>query len=219
MLEYFKRREKAIALRWGMTEMESVEQNRTAYKGEWRENFYKGELLPKDPEAEPEKTMKYALPMDQLKRGAAANTIVAILIMMVIGVVAGIYVLRFYLENEGFGTYATTIASVLNAVQIQIFNVIYNFVSTKMVEFENHRTDSGFENSMISKLFVFQFVNSYSSFFFIAFVAQFLSRSSFYSTDPNNIESTYVGQCGVSSFSRYLLLNLLIFFNSSSIVV
>ena len=34
---------------------------------------------------------------------------------------------------------------------------------------ENHRTDSSFESALIFKTFAFQFVNSYFSFFYIAF--------------------------------------------------
>ena len=36
------------------------------------------------------------------------------------------------------------------------------------------RTDTKFEDSMIGKIFMFQFVNSYASFFFLAFVAKYL---------------------------------------------
>ena len=38
---------------------------------------------------------------------------------------------------------------------------------------ENHRTDTEYEDALISKLFLFQFVNFYSSFFYIAFVAEY----------------------------------------------
>jgi hypothetical protein len=37
-------------------------------------------------------------------------------------------------------------------------------------QWENHRTDTDYENHLILKTFLFQFVNSYASFFYIAFV-------------------------------------------------
>ena len=37
---------------------------------------------------------------------------------------------------------------------------------------ENHRTDTEYEDALISKLFAFQFVNSYGSFFYIAFIKE-----------------------------------------------
>ena len=39
-----------------------------------------------------------------------------------------------------------------------------------MTKWENHRTQSEFEDSFILKSFLFQCVNSYTSFFYIAFV-------------------------------------------------
>jgi len=203
MLEFFNRRAHSYSVRWGTTNVEDQEQDRPGYEGDMRENFITGEVVPLLPTDEPLKTYKYALPRDQRRRGCLANTVVSIMIFMVIGVVAGIYVFRFWLENHNFGTYSSVIASILNAVQIQVFNLIYTWVSIKMVDAENHRTDTAYENSIISKLFVFQFVNSYSSFFFIAFIAQNMPRPTFLSTDPSNIESTYVGECGVSYVHTY----------------
>jgi len=96
---------------------------------------------------------------------------------MVIGSTASIYVIRSVLDKEGddIRKNSPTIASILNAVQIQIFNVIYHFAAVRLTESENHRTNTKFEDSMITKLFLFQFVNSYASFFFIAFVAKYLA--------------------------------------------
>lgn len=63
-------------------------------------------------------------------------------------------------------------ASILNAVQIQVMNYIYTFIATALSENERHRTQTQFEDSMIAKIFLFQFVNSYASFFYLAFVAE-----------------------------------------------
>eukprot|EP01035_Chromulina_nebulosa_P017328 gene17328-22872_t len=43
---------------------------------------------------------------------------------------------------------------------------------------ENHRTDTQYEDAMVSKIFLFQFVNSYASFFYIAFIAESLGECS-----------------------------------------
>ena len=39
-------------------------------------------------------------------------------------------------------------------------------------DWENHRTDSSYEANMITKAFVFQFINSYGSCFYIAFLKE-----------------------------------------------
>ena len=67
---------------------------------------------------------------------------------------------------EGFSGVFT---ACLNAVFIVVFNAIYRAVAVQLTAWENHRTESAYENSLILKSFSFQFVNSYTSFFYIAF--------------------------------------------------
>lgn len=61
----------------------------------------------------------------------------------------------------------------VNAVVIQIFNYVYSTVAFRLNEFENHKTDSAYFNALISKNFLFKFINSYNSLFYIAFFRQF----------------------------------------------
>jgi hypothetical protein len=58
----------------------------------------------------------------------------------------------------------------LNAVQILVLNTVYRGVAKKLNDLENHRTDREYENHLIVKVFLFQFCNSFASFFYIAFV-------------------------------------------------
>jgi hypothetical protein len=62
------------------------------------------------------------------------------------------------------------LAGLINAVQIGIMNTLYRKVAIWLNNWENHRTDTDFENHLILKTFLFQFVNSYASFFYIAFL-------------------------------------------------
>jgi hypothetical protein len=78
----------------------------------------------------------------------------------VAAVVAGIYWMRFILQQDAdTNAYASTVASVANAVQITVFNTIYQKIVVHLTDNENHRTDTLYEDSMIMKLFLFQFVN------------------------------------------------------------
>ena len=47
---------------------------------------------------------------------------------------------------------------------------MYQFIAVKMTDRENHRTATAYEDALIVKLFLFQFVNHYSSFYYLAFV-------------------------------------------------
>ena len=131
------------------------------------------------------------------------------MVLLVIGTVTGIYILRFQLQNTT-SLPASTIASCLNTFQITVFNMFYAVLSVKLTKYENHRTDTEYEDSMITKMFAFQFINSYSSFFFLAFVASYMTRGA---TDDDE-SNDYTGQCGATSCMIPLGLNLGIIFGS-----
>lgn len=196
MLEYWKRQESYTALTWGMAEFEAKELDRPEFIGEVIKSHIDGQDILFYP------TSKLA------RRAAISRSIVITFIMIVIGVVAGIYILRFQLQNQSSTrSYASTVASILNAIQIQIFNAIYRKVVITLTDKENHRTDTSYEDSMIIKLFVFLFINSYSSFFFLAFIATNLNPPS---DNPNN----YIGQCGASNCMEPLSINLAIIYGT-----
>lgn len=60
--------------------------------------------------------------------------------------------------------------SLVNLVLIQAFNLVYSNLCYKLTDFENCRLESEYQNSLIAKLFLFKFVNSYFSLFHIAFL-------------------------------------------------
>lgn len=88
--------------------------------------------------------MLYFSPGEMGVRARLSQAVVASFIALVIGVVSSIYVVRFAIQNTKNGmTYASTVASVLNTVQIQIFNMIYMNIAVRLTDLENHRTDTG----------------------------------------------------------------------------
>jgi hypothetical protein len=124
------------------------------------------------------------------------------LIMLVLGVVASIYALRYAL-TDSLHKDAQTVASVLNAIQISILNYVYTLVAEALTNRENHRTDTEYEDSMVVKLFVFQFVNSYCSFFYLAFLAT-----------STNAEDDALAECSGSACMVPLAINLAVIFGT-----
>ena len=61
------------------------------------------------------------------------------LILLVVGVVVSIYVIRYTIAGDVGASNAQLVASVANAVQIQVMNFIYSFVANALSERENHR--------------------------------------------------------------------------------
>ena len=104
-------------------------------------------------------------------------------------------------------------ASIANAVQITILNFIYGELATALTHRENHRTDTEYEDSLIAKIFVFQFVNSYTSFYYLAFIAPYLPRASALADDGE--EGDYVGDCGFDDCMIPLAINVAIIFGTA----
>ncbi|XP_077091319.1 anoctamin-6 [Siphateles boraxobius] len=83
--------------------------------------------------------------------------------------------LKKHKELEPFKEYvtpqmATSItASIISFVIIMILNNVYEKVAIWITDFELPRTKTEYENSLTLKMFLFQFVNYYSSCFYIAF--------------------------------------------------
>jgi Calcium-activated chloride channel len=154
-LEMWKRREAKYRLRWGMSRFEETEQPRPEFKGEWLPSPITGQLEEQFPW------------FRKLMRIVLSQSVVWTMIIVVIGSLVGVFVLRDVLGDDST---ATQITAVANAVIILILNSVYGWVSRALNDYENHRTDSEYENSLIAKTFLFKFVNSYSSLFYIAFI-------------------------------------------------
>lgn len=78
-------------------------------------------------------------------------------------------------ELEPFKEYVTAqmatsvTASIISFVVIMVLNILYERVAIWITDFELPRTKTDYENSLTLKMFLFQFVNYYSSCFYIAF--------------------------------------------------
>jgi len=194
MLEFWKREEKFTALEWGMLGFEDTEIDRPEFEGKVLPSYINGEQE------------KYFPPRQRQNKMAESFTLIGTLALVVLGAVIFIYVIRELLYRTAVGDYSQLVASVMNSIQITVFNIIYSQLADYLTEKENHRTDTSFEDSMIAKLFMFQFVNSYASFFYLAFIATYLANPA---DDDEN-----TGQCGYSDCMIALAINLGIIFGT-----
>ena len=191
--EHWIRAEKTFAMQWGMYGYETSEADRPQFYGETIKSLVNGKEMVHFSHRKANELLRYSV------------SIIGSLILLVIGTTASVYVARNAMAADGgvFGIDADTIASVINSIQITIFNAIYSKVAKRLTDQENHRTNTEYEDAMIAKLFCFQFVNSFSSFFFIAFCAKFLPK-----IEGDAAEN--VGQCGAKDCMYTLGINLAI---------
>eukprot|EP00698_Gefionella_okellyi_P025917 TRINITY_DN9691_c0_g2_i1.p1 TRINITY_DN9691_c0_g2~~TRINITY_DN9691_c0_g2_i1.p1 ORF type:complete len:1870 (-),score=435.08 TRINITY_DN9691_c0_g2_i1:22-5631(-) len=157
-LEFWKRRNAELALLWGTRGAEEEEGQRPQYCGPLRVSKITGELVRHFPHR------------SRLIRYAVTIPLNMILLGIVIAVMIGLQSLRDTVPKGHL--ILSNIPSVLNAVVVVIFDAIYGIVAVKLTEFENHEKQSEYENHLIVKIFLFQFVNSFLSLYWIAFVRQ-----------------------------------------------
>ena len=93
-----------------------------------------------------------------------SQTTIAGVIIVVAGVVMSIFFLKWFLlkspQDHKVAIHGAPlggiIASIANAIQIQITNALYERLALWLNDLENHRTETGFEDALIAKTFLFQ---------------------------------------------------------------
>jgi len=120
------------------------------------------------------------LEMSVLRNLFSLQTVILGLVFVVIGVIACIFALRIAIEDANFViggvNMASIISSLLIALQIQFLNGFFGEIAINLNNHENYRTDTEYEDALIAKTFAFQFINSFSSLFYIAFIKPFIPQ-------------------------------------------
>lgn len=186
LLEFWKRREHRVAMEWGMSGLEEQDVVQPEFRGQIIKSFVDGKEYIHFPT---ETRNKYVL---------QSSLSILALTFVVIGAVASIYTIKAELQTAGgfSPSNAQTAASIINSLLIQLTNLGFTFVANALTSRENHRTQHDHDDSLIIKIYVFQFINSFASFYFLAFFAEYIS-------DVN---------CGVNGCMYSLALNLFIIF-------
>ena len=160
--ERWKQHEKKYAVEWGQVDFEEDEVERSRFKGVYRRSPIN------------DKSEKYYSYIKRAIRIGISWTITLLMIGLVIGIIYFTFWLRLYWYNKWknywYADYSITLVSIINAIFIIIFNYIYFYLAFILTDFENFKTQTQFEKSLIIKSLVFQFINSYNSLFYIAFL-------------------------------------------------
>eukprot|EP00053_Salpingoeca_punica_P016735 m.159045 g.159045 ORF g.159045 m.159045 type:complete len:933 (+) comp17033_c0_seq2:80-2878(+) len=171
-LDFWKRTNARVAYNWDLRDFDEEEPDRPQFKGVGtRKNPITGEMEKYYPKSR--RWMKVA--------GAVAVVVsmLALVIMVLISVIVYRLAVRVALfkssddpnssarKNSGIASAIT--ASILNLISILILNMIYGKLAIVLTDWENHRKESAYESALAFKFFLFQFVNSYASLFYVAF--------------------------------------------------
>lgn len=163
-LESFQRAQKKAAQRWGMVgfEMEELE----------RPQFYGAQI--KSPVTG--KHVLYFPPSERFRRSTRSYIAVLFSLTIAVGVLSLILFIRYlisYFTNAPRGL-SQVVTSILVSIQIESLNAYYVRGAILLNNNENYRTETEYEDSLILKTFVFQFINSFGCLFYVSFLQPFI---------------------------------------------
>ncbi|KFQ94180.1 Anoctamin-5, partial [Nipponia nippon] len=180
-LEFWKRRQARLKYEWDLVDFEE-EQQQLQLRPEYEAKCTQKKKNPVTQEMEP-----YLPITSQAVRFCISGTTVLFWVSLIIASMIAVIVYRLavyaafasLMENtqtlqpiSGLLTpqLATSVtASCLNFVIIMILNFLYERIAIWITDMEIPRTHMEYENRLTMKMFLFQFVNYYSSCFYVAF--------------------------------------------------
>lgn len=152
------RQEKTYAWKWGTVNFEEEEGQRGDFKGEFKYDEVSGKY-----KKIRDSSLWYKLKM------TTSYSIAGIFVVIVIVSVGGIFLYRGILKHQGVAS-GVYLCAALNAIQIRVMNIVYGKIAVWMTDWENHETETQYLDNLALKLFLFKFINSYISLFYIAFI-------------------------------------------------
>ncbi|XP_016362673.1 anoctamin-7 [Sinocyclocheilus anshuiensis] len=209
-LEYWKRTSSILSHRWDCSEFEEIEERPrpefTALAPMTVRNPVTGAEEPYFPETQ------------RLSRTLTGNMVIILMIAIVLIFLIAIILYRTILsiiiyrsQNAFFifsaGRIASLTGSMLNLLVILLLSRLYTYLAQILTRWEMHRTQTKYENAFILKVFIFQFVNFYSSPVYIAF---FKGRFVGYPGNYNTLLGIRNEDCGASGCLIELAQELLV---------
>ncbi|KAA0201315.1 hypothetical protein HAZT_HAZT002595, partial [Hyalella azteca] len=153
-LEVWKRHCCGLAYRWGTLERELGDKARRNHRGDLRRN----PLL---------MTQLYLVSLPSV-----GLCVLAALYLMVLAFWAEEHVLDWKKHYGSVAAILLNVPSAIYAVVVWFLNFYYKKLAVFLTEWENHRTQLEHDWHRMAKLVVFEFVNNFSSLFYIAFYIQ-----------------------------------------------
>ncbi|KAJ8961004.1 hypothetical protein NQ318_020308 [Aromia moschata] len=161
VLEVWKRKSNELAFKWGTIGMTSMDEPRPNFRGTMGIDAITGKIQPQSP-----RYMTY-VKMYVVSIPVVLVCMVVAFFVMLVSFWAEDYIKQS--EDESLQQYII-FPSIIYSVVVFIMNLYYRKLANFLTEWENHRTQSQYERHRVTKLVLFEFVNSFLSLFYIAFI-------------------------------------------------
>lgn len=176
-LEFWKRRQASLAQKWHTSEFEREEET---FRPEYLAKMTEEEKNPYVPDSQTGKIRPNVFKIKRYRRLGFVFSVITLMISLVIAAMIGVIVYRAAVFavlssssnqkiEKGARILTTATAALLNLVAITILQFVYNKLAIFLTDWENPPTKTAYEDSFTRKMALFQFVNNYTSIFYIAF--------------------------------------------------
>ncbi|XP_032221069.1 anoctamin-4 isoform X2 [Nematostella vectensis] len=170
-LELWKRRQASLANKWHVSDFEEEETIRPEFAAT-APRLKKNPVTGLQEPYVPKRTL--------YQRYGTTGSIIVMMCLLVIAAVVGVVIYRAAVFASLSGSEILTIrmrartvtsitAAIINLICINILKFVYSWLAVKLTNWENPRTRTDYEDSFTYKMYLFQFVNTYASIFYIAF--------------------------------------------------
>lgn len=169
-LQAWRARQATTKMEWGMASFELLERERTGFVGKVIHSPVTG--LPD----------LYFPERVKIARIISSYLQIALCLLYVATINAGVFYSQAYLSRFPYQklfafaffpkryNLPQIMTHVTLAAIIELTNRVFMPLATYLNTVENHRTETQYEDNLIAKVFVFQFVNSYGALFYIGFI-------------------------------------------------
>ncbi|GCB66014.1 hypothetical protein scyTo_0000531 [Scyliorhinus torazame] len=168
VLEVWKRRCARLSYKWGtLTMKKEFEEPRPGFHGPLGVNPATGRKEPTYP------SYKRQLRVYLISVPFVCFSLYVCLIVMMMYFLMEEHASAYDEEAQStFSSILMFVPSIVYALVIEIMNRIYRCAAEFLTSWENHRLESSFQNHLVLKVLVFNFVNCFASLFYIAFIIQ-----------------------------------------------
>ena len=154
--EGWKKECETCALRWGTRGLEQTEKPRPQFRGDIEKPLLRSSITDITETHFPKSKRNFRIFTSYL--------VLFALISINVGIIASIYILEALVYTDYTEFYFngfTLVVNVVQALQIQASSVVFDWISRQLNVHENYRTETDYEDALITKTIVFQLVNNF----------------------------------------------------------
>jgi anoctamin-10 len=166
-LEHWKRKQQYFAIKYGMTEFENNENKRPSFNGTFIRNLASSAF----------NVLHYPSAKRMVTTTITYMIVILIIIASIIISGACLLIRRLFKQGNSSIMLVYFFPAFINYTAVKIIEFFYNKLAMFFNMKENHETLTRFEDSLINKVFLFNFFNTFNSYFIIGFIKYIQTRT------------------------------------------